>query len=595
MKKLVPLIVILFYCLSARADYHYASHEGSNEYPYTSWETGALIIQDAVDAAEPGDTVFVGEGVWSDTTTNWTDLIGIIGMGMGNTILENYELTPITNYGDTVIIEGFSFVSDWRNLALHSGISCRSLKYVVIKNNYFFGNARGVSGNISGQIVNNIFERNMGAMRTTAIKNDLVFEHNTVINDGWGSSFLCDDLLPDSGKFYIRKNLFYEGIGQFRVFFLGPAYPADTIFIHNNVFSKKKDLHGVVHAPFGYSGNLTYFYNNTIDGRSEDIEGAIITGIESNLIMESDRTIDNNIIMNCEVAVYNERSYPARMRYNDIYSVDRLFDGAGELVEGNIFDNPMFMDTLDYHLQAFSPAIDAGDPQKLDVDGSRSDMGTFGGPNGESYEYFDLPPGRPDSLQAEVSAGLDTIYLYWLCNTEADFNRYQVHRDTVSDFEPTIFNMIAEPETSLYIDFDWTPEHDYYYLVSAVDNQDNLSDYSDELAVIFTDIDDNFDMNMPRVAVLSQNYPNPFNLNTIIEYYLPDIGYQPAQVRLLIYDMLGRQVRTLVNEPQYPGEYRVVWNGRDDNGIRLPTGVYFSRLFISKAELTRPKKLILMR
>ena len=588
------LLILFLLPASAFADYHYASHEGNNEYPYASWETGAHLIQDAVDAAERGDTIYVGAGVWDDRIFLSDTSIAYIGMGIGNTIMENYEDAHIRIYGDTVLVEGFSIIGDW-HIFRTSGISCRYLGHVIIKNNYFAGNSRGVSGNISGLIINNLFERNRGAMRTTAIKNDLLFANNTVINDGSAPSFLCHDLLPDSGKFTIRNNLFYEGIGQVRVFNLVPAYPADTIFIHNNLFYKKKDLSGYVHAPFGYSGNLTYFYNNTIDGTSENIVGATITGIESFMMMEGDRTIDNNIIMNCEVAVWNYQPFTACLRYNLLYNIGTYFEGPGEFVEGNIFADPMFMDSADFHLQAFSPAIDAGDPDVFDPDDSRSDIGVYGGPFGESYEYPDLPPGIPDSLRAEVSAGLDTIYLYWLYNTEADFNRYQVHRDTVTDFEPTIFNMIAEPESSIYIDVDFDLSNSYYYKVAAIDNQDNISEYSEQLGVIFTGAEDQFDPNLPHLAALYQNYPNPFNQQTIIEYYLPDIGFQPAEVRLLIYDVLGRLVRTLVDKRQYPGEYSVSWDGLNERRGELPSGVYFCRLFLSRAELTKPRKLLLIR
>jgi hypothetical protein len=313
------------------------------------------------------------------------------------------------------------------------------------------------------------------------------------------------------------------------------------------------------------------------------------------MMMEGDRTIDNNIIMNCEVAVWNYQPFAARLRYNLLYNIGTYFEGLGEFVEGNIFADPMFMDSLDFHLQAFSLAIDTGDPEKFDPDGSRSDIGAYGGPYGESYEYEDLPPRVPDSLWAEISANLDTTYIYWRFNTEADFNRYQLHRDTVSGYEPTVFNLIAEPESSVYVDTEFDPSSSYYYKIAAVDNQDNLSEYSEELAVIFTGIDDYFDPNVPHTTVLNQNYPNPFNQNTIIEYYLPDIGYQPADIKLEIYDLLGRVVRTLVSENQYPGEYTVTWDGRNERRQELPSGVYFYRLFVSKIEFAKPKKLILMR
>jgi flagellar hook assembly protein FlgD len=94
---------------------------------------------------------------------------------------------------------------------------------------------------------------------------------------------------------------------------------------------------------------------------------------------------------------------------------------------------------------------------------------------------------------------------------------------------------------------------------------------------------------------LYQNYPNPFNKQTIIKYYLPDIGYQPAEIKLEIYDLLGRRVRALVDERQYPGEYTATWDGKSESGDDLPSGVYFYRLFVSKAEFSKPRKLVLMK
>ena len=60
------------------------------------------------------------------------------------------------------------------------------------------------------------------------------------------------------------------------------------------------------------------------------------------------------------------------------------------------------MEDYDFHLQAFSPAIDKGDPSILDLDGTRSDIGMYGGPFGETYTYQDLAPLAPRNLSAFV-------------------------------------------------------------------------------------------------------------------------------------------------------------------------------------------------
>jgi len=73
---------------------------------------------------------------------------------------------------------------------------------------------------------------------------------------------------------------------------------------------------------------------------------------------------------------------------------------------------------------------------------------------------------------------------------------------------------------------------------------------------------------------LEQNYPNPFNPTTTIPYKLPG----SSQVNLGIYNSLGQEVRTLVTAHQEAGEYRVVWDGRDNHGRPVPSGVYIYRL-----------------
>jgi hypothetical protein len=78
-----------------------------------------------------------------------------------------------------------------------------------------------------------------------------------------------------------------------------------------------------------------------------------------------------------------------------------------------------------------------------------------------------------------------------------------------------------------------------------------------------------------RSLRLHQNVPNPFNPQTLIRYDIPDGG---SDVTLRVYDVGGRLVRSLVEGPQTEGAKSVTWNGRDDHGARVASGVYFYRL-----------------
>ncbi len=93
----------------------------------------------------------------------------------------------------------------------------------------------------------------------------------------------------------------------------------------------------------------------------------------------------------------------------------------------------------------------------------------------------------------------------------------------------------------------------------------------------------------PREFVLSQNYPNPFNPSTVIRFVLPQAG----RATLAVYDILGHRVRTLMDGVQAAGEQRVTWDGRDDDGAAVASGIYFYRLAANG--LTQTRKLTLMR
>ena len=86
-----------------------------------------------------------------------------------------------------------------------------------------------------------------------------------------------------------------------------------------------------------------------------------------------------------------------------------------------------------------------------------------------------------------------------------------------------------------------------------------------------TGIDDN--VAAPTEFNLGQNYPNPFNATTKI-----DFRTEGGEVSLAVYDITGSLVRTLVNGSMESGSHSVVWDGKDDSGSEVSTGVYFYRL-----------------
>jgi hypothetical protein len=95
-------------------------------------------------------------------------------------------------------------------------------------------------------------------------------------------------------------------------------------------------------------------------------------------------------------------------------------------------------------------------------------------------------------------------------------------------------------------------------------------------------------VNKPDKYELSQNYPNPFNTTTLIKYALANDREQ--ETKLEIFDLLGKQITTLVNKKQPAGCYQVSWDGKDDSGASVTSGVYFYKLnsgsYVSSKKLT---------
>lgn len=94
---------------------------------------------------------------------------------------------------------------------------------------------------------------------------------------------------------------------------------------------------------------------------------------------------------------------------------------------------------------------------------------------------------------------------------------------------------------------------------------------------------------LPEVYSLEQYYPNPFNPETRIEFALQCASF----VTIDVYNIVGKRVRNLVSERLSGGRKVVTWNGRDDNGQRDSSGVYFYRIITE--DFTEAKKMVLLK
>ena len=102
--------------------------------------------------------------------------------------------------------------------------------------------------------------------------------------------------------------------------------------------------------------------------------------------------------------------------------------------------------------------------------------------------------------------------------------------------------------------------------------------------------------NVPHEFELYQNYPNPFNPTTTIHFTVrrpQSVVRSPFPTTLKIYNILGQKVRTLVDEPKSAGSYEVVWDGKNERGDNLASGIYFYRLQIGEESQT--KRMLLLK
>jgi len=133
-----------------------------------------------------------------------------------------------------------------------------------------------------------------------------------------------------------------------------------------------------------------------------------------------------------------------------------------------------------------------------------------------------------------------------------------------------------------------------HHIASATAEPYNLGTNDPELIELITindpsDMDEEESEDTPKDFQLNQNFPNPFNSETQISYFLP----KKCNVRLTVYNLTGRRIRTLVNGQQEAGLAKVCWDAKDDYGMPVASGIYFYEL--RAEQFTETKKALLLK
>jgi len=219
---------------------------------------------------------------------------------------------------------------------------------------------------------------------------------------------------------------------------------------------------------------------------------------------------------------------------------------------------------------------------------------------GRLYRILDIAPGIPQNFNGTWYNNHPKIY--WTANTEPDFDHYEVWKKTNTGAWALRTTTTATNYTD-NSEFKWIkpqPGYTVYYKVRAVDSLDYTSGYTSEESFRCNAPQIDKEKDIPVVEIdpiptefcLYAVYPNPFNITTTLKLDLPE----ETKFSLAIWDIKGSVVWRL-NNLRYntwpAGCHRIVWDGRDNTGAVVPTGVYF--IVYHSREHRLSQKVVLMK
>jgi len=187
-----------------------------------------------------------------------------------------------------------------------------------------------------------------------------------------------------------------------------------------------------------------------------------------------------------------------------------------------------------------------------------------------------------------VIVDTDSPQLSWFLPSQSDGLKYDLQYSVTGEFSDAVeINDLSI--NSVKID-NIKDGQKYYWRVRSKDNNGNVSIYSAIGSFVgqgITDVEE--PTIIPEKFEVSQNYPNPFNPSTVINYALPKAEF----VTIRIYNMLGQEVATLLNNEVNAGVYNIMWNGMDNSGTKVATGTYIYRVVAGDNVVS--KKMILLK
>ncbi|MCD6100126.1 MAG: T9SS type A sorting domain-containing protein [Candidatus Marinimicrobia bacterium] len=342
----------------------------------------------------------------------------------------------------------------------------------------------------------------------------------------------------------------------------GPGIPKDSVICRNSTFFNVGGYCADCEGPTLYGE----FKNNTV----------VNTWTQShqfNWIVECH--VENNIFYNCYMASEDENEAKNRVPTRDVHGLVHLFE-LDSLTRDSLFCGLKGYDpngdghfTEDERVYTLKNNIYYWIPEVIEWWNNNS----FGVlpqkwmPDYVKEHFFDNDEAYPNFVDSN-NVNMDPQFNMTVCDPQVIIGNLNGIWDPWAD---GVYYFHEPPEALLT--FEW-PIEDYIdlsYGANFVD--DEGKPIGDPRWWSEVGIKEKKSIT-PIAFKLYQNYPNPFNSTTSIKYEIK----QRSKVRLCIVNSKGQIVRTLVNGKQDIGLYKVTWDGKDDNGIMLASGVYFCRL-----------------
>ena len=569
-------------------------------------------IQTAIDSSSDGDTVLVAAGTYNESinyngkniivgslylTTQDTSYISstiIGGDSSGSIVLfESFE-------DSTAVLNGFTF----QNIIFNSGdelqtiininesspkiinnrfdnfylfqdvesavIYCENSNSLIMNNEFTNGSVGNgyvlggfiLSKNSNVTIKNNRIENGYVGFAEpsgyiVSVNSDNIIESNVIINPSMGYCVICAAIsILDGSNCILRNNFIFQAYGDG----YGAVVASQSQYVsHNNTF---------VSNSRGYAN------------------------------LSSDGIVSNDIVYGSSNAVYLDGNSTIQVSYSDI-------EGGWEGV-GNIDANPLFCnpDSSDYTIAENSPCVGTGE------DGEN--MGAFGVGCGIQVDWdFSLSepvievmgtdnvwnPGDTISVEMDFCNNTDVAHNYYPGVTiESDSSLTSLHSGHIWFYamvadECHAISWGAIANTSIISDT--IVEFRAYPEALNCQNQPEYCIDGDtltfEIPIVVQVVSTEPEHFIPEEFSLRQNYPNPFNPVTTLRYDIPENSH----VTITIYDMLGRQVKTLINQTQDAGYRSIIWDATNDYGKPVSAGLYLYQ--IQAGEYMQTKKMVLLK